>query len=128
MRQLQQELKLLFDVTHNKQNASKSDLMALYRRLISEEYKEFIEEDDGSVKAFKELLDLIWVCIQYANAAGYDLDAGMKLLIKEYESKFRTKEGEFKPIFREDGKLLKNTGFKKLDLTKLGEAIYDINE
>ena len=43
----------------------------------------------------------------------------MKLLIEEYKSKFLDEKGNYSPIFRDDGKLLKNKGFKKLDPTKL---------
>lgn len=117
MKELQGELNKLFQITH--QNASGSDLKDLYKRLISEEYKELTEESSGTPEDFKELCDLVWVCIQYANSCGYDLEAGMRELIKEYESKFYTKEGEYQPMYREDGKLLKNTGFKKADFTKL---------
>ena len=37
----------------------------------------------------------------------------MKELIKEYSSKLWDNEGNFCATFREDGKLLKGTGFKK---------------
>ena len=43
----------------------------------------------------KELCDLIWVCVQYANAWGYDLEAGMNELLKEYSSKFYDSEGNY---------------------------------
>lgn len=115
MKELQGELNKLFQITHP--NASRNDLEGLYKRLISEEYKELTEESSGTSEDFKELCDLIWVCIQYANACDYDLEAGMRELIKEYESKFYTKEGEYQPMYREDGKLLKNTGFKKADFS-----------
>lgn len=113
MKDLQRELNKLFQITHP--NASGSDLESLYKRLITEEYKELTDESSGTPEDFKELCDLLWVCIQYANACGYDLEAGMQELIKEYKSKFYTKEGKYQPLYREDGKLLKNTGFKKAD-------------
>lgn len=118
MKHLQSKLLKLYQQTHSK-DTSGSDLMDLYKRLITEEYKELMDEPKGSDRAFKELCDLIWVCIQYANASGFNLELGMQELIKEYESKFYTKEGKYEPLYREDGKLLKNTGFKKADFSKL---------
>jgi len=91
----------------------------MYTSWIEEEFKEFMAEKDGTSDQFKELCDLIWVCIQKANKQGYDLDKGMQALVDEYCSKFYTKEGKYEPIYREDGKLLKNTGFKKADFKKL---------
>lgn len=117
MKDIQAKLKEAFNVTHEHQ--SQDTLPALYRKLITEEYEEFLAEKDNTPEQFKELCDLLWVCIQFANSLGYDLEAGMNALINEYSSKFFTAEGEFDPIYREDGKLKKNTGFKKADFTKL---------
>lgn len=118
MKHLQSKLLKLYQQTHSK-DTSGSDLRDLYKRLITEEYKELMDEPNGSDRAFKELCDLIWVCIQYANASGFNLELGMQELIKEYESKFYTKEGKYEPLYREDGKLLKNTGFKKANFSKI---------
>lgn len=90
-----------------------------YTAYIKEEFEEFIAEKDGTPEQFKELCDLIWVCIQKANKQGYNLSKGMEALVNEYTSKFYTADGKYEPIYREDGKLLKNTGFKKADFTKL---------
>lgn len=124
MKHLQSKLLKLYQQTHSKDtsgdaNTSGSDLRDLYKRLITEEYKELMDEPNGSDRAFKELCDLIWVCIQYANSSGFNLELGMNELIKEYESKFYTKEGKYEPLYREDGKLLKNTGFKKANFSKI---------
>ena len=69
----------------------------------------------------KELCDLIWVCVQYANVCGYDLERGMNELVSEYSSKFYDSEGNYNPQFREDGKLLKGTGFKKANFEQFFE-------
>lgn len=95
------------------------DKVDCYSNWIKEEYEEFMAEKDGTPEQFKELCDLIWVCIQKANKQGYDLAEGMKALVDEYCSKFYTADGKYEPIYREDGKLLKNTGFKKADFTKI---------
>lgn len=93
----------------------------LYKSLCEEEYNEFKEAviKEGEAEQFKELCDTLWVLIQYANCRGWDLSIGMKALIEEYTSKFYTSEGKYQPLYREDGKLLKNTGFKKADFRGL---------
>lgn len=91
----------------------------LYRKLINEEMQEFIVEPNGTPEQFKELCDLLWVIVQFANQMGYHLESGMQALVEEYRSKFYTVDGRYQPLFREDGKLLKNTGFKKADFARV---------
>ena len=113
---LQEKLKVLFKITHS---GDQSDLKLVYRKCISEEFNELLDEDSNTHEDFKELCDLIWVCVQYANACGYDIEAGMNELIKEYSSKLWDDEGNFCATYREDGKLLKGDHFKKADFEKL---------
>lgn len=115
---LQEKLKVLFKITHS---GDQSDLKLIYRKCISEEFNELLDEDSNTHEDFKELCDLIWVCVQYANACGYDIEAGMNELIKEYSSKLWDDEGNFCATYREDGKLLKGAGFKKADFNKFFE-------
>lgn len=113
---LQEKLKVLFKITHS---GDQSDLNLIYRKCISEEFNELLDEDSNTHEDFKELCDLIWVCVQYANACGYDIEAGMNELIKEYSSKLWDDEGNFCATYREDGKLLKGDHFKKANFDKL---------
>lgn len=113
---LQEKLKVLFKITHS---GDQSDLKLVYRKCISEEFNELLDEDSNTHEDFKELCDLIWVCVQYANACGYDIEAGMNELIKEYSSKLWDDEGHFIATYREDGKLLKGDHFKKANFEKL---------
>ena len=113
---LQEKLKVLFEITHS---GDQSDLKLVYRKCISEEFNELLNEDSNTHEDFKELCDLIWVCVQYANACGYDIEAGMNELIKEYSSKLWDDEGNFCATYREDGKLLKGDHFKKSNFEKL---------
>lgn len=113
---LQEKLKVLFKITHSE---DQSDLKLIYRKCISEEFNELLDEDSNTHEDFKELCDLIWVCVQYANACGYDIEAGMNELIKEYSSKLWDDEGNFCATYREDGKLLKGDHFKKANFDKL---------
>nr|DAR03966.1 MAG TPA: triphosphate pyrophosphohydrolase [Caudoviricetes sp.] len=115
---LQMELSNWFMKTHCRDDQGKDsqlskDYEILYSKCIAEEFKEFLKERSGTPNEMKELCDLIWVCVQYANACGYDLEKGMNELVSEYSSKFYDSEGNYNPQFREDGKLLKGTGFKK---------------
>lgn len=113
---LQEKLKVLFKITHS---GDQSDLKLIYRKCISEEFNELLNEDSNTHEDFKELCDLIWVCVQYANACDYDIEAGMNELIKEYSSKLWDDEGHFIATYREDGKLLKGDHFKKANFEKL---------
>lgn len=113
---LQKKLKVLFKITHS---GDQSDLKLVYRKCISEEFNELLDEDSNTHEDFKELCDLIWVCVQYANACDYDIEAGMNELIKEYSSKLWDDEGNFCATYREDGKLLKGAHFKKANFEKL---------
>ena len=98
---LQKKLKVLFEITHSKQSGA--DLKELYSNWIEEEYKELMAEKPKTHEDFKELCDLIWVCVQYANACDYDIEAGFNELIKEYSSKLWDPDGNFCPTYREDG-------------------------
>lgn len=113
IKETQEQLKELLLITHK--NSKGAYLPKLYSNWITEEYNELMKEEPYTPNDFKELCDLIWVCIQYANACEYDLEKGFEELNKEYNSKFYDKDGHYNPIFRDDGKLLKNTGFKKAD-------------
>lgn len=113
---LQEKLKVLFKITHS---GDQSDLKLVYRKCISEEFNELLDENSNTHEDFKELCDLIWVCVQYANACDYDIEAGMNELIKEYSSKLWDDEGNFCATYREDGKLLKGDHFKKANFEKL---------
>lgn len=123
---LQKELSNWFLKTHCRNDQGKDsqlykDCTILYSKCIAEEFKEFLGERSGTPNDMKELCDLIWVCVQYANACEYDLEAGMNELLKEYSSKFYDSDGNYNPQFREDGKLLKGTGFKKANFEQFFE-------
>lgn len=119
---LQTTLKFLLRQTHGKDvNLGSKENCELYNKLCVEEFREFQQalEFEGEAEQFKELCDTLWVLIQFANCKGWDLTKGMTALVNEYNSKFYTADGEYQPLFREDGKLLKNTGFKKANFKEL---------
>lgn len=115
------QMELLFQLNKTHQHQKNVDLSALYSSWITEEYEELMKEKSGTPEDMKELCDLIWVCIQYANACGYNLEDGIKELFKEYKSKFYDAHGNYNPTYRSDGKLLKGAGFKKANFGKFFE-------
>lgn len=95
----------------------------LYLKLILEEFEEWANEPKDTPEDFKELCDLIWVCIMYAIEHKYPLELGMKALGEEFISKMVDDNGNLCPTYRADGKMLKGEHFKKADFKKLlGEA------
>ena len=81
--------------------------MELRKRLIEEEYAEFLEavEEGDLVNAFKELADLIYVVEGTIVEMGGDGDAVFNEVHRSNMSKL---DENGKAIFREDGKVLKS--------------------
>ena len=79
--------------------------------LIDEEYSEFIEAHYrlDRVDSLKELADLVYVCFQYAANLNWDLDAAMDRI---HESNLSKLGEDGKPIYRDDGKVLKGPNYK----------------
>jgi predicted HAD superfamily Cof-like phosphohydrolase len=109
-----------FQVTNSTKPASRTG----QRTLIVEEFKEFLDAENQLLKDFKvnsadclkELADLVYVCFQYAENLGWDLD---EALDRVHQSNM-TKLGEDgNPIRREDGKVLKGPNYQPPTLTDL---------
>ena len=93
--------------------------------LIAEEFSEFARAHDDAVgfiqndrareAALKELADLVYVCFQYAAAAGWELDEALDRVHKSNLSKLV----DGKPLKREDGKVLKGPNYEPPYLTDL---------
>ena len=94
------------------------------RNLITEEFKEFLEADgmlfrqspEFPANCLKELADLVYLCYQYAANMGWDLDEAM---FRVHESNMSKLDDDGKPIFREDGKVLKGPNYKPPNLEDL---------
>jgi hypothetical protein len=89
--------------------------------LIKEEFKELGEEDfyfiDNDPAVIKEALDLMYVTAQYLNVTiGADK---AKECWDALHANNMSKCVEGKLVKREDGKVLKPEGYKKLDLSEL---------
>lgn len=112
---VQLELNRLLLLTHP--NKTKEELLPLYQAFLKEEFNEYCVavEKEPVADQVKECLDICWIAIQILNLYGVSFEKGMRLLQKEYCSKFYTEDGTYQPLYNESGKLLKNTGFKKMN-------------
>ena len=92
--------------------------------LVIEEFKEFLEAEDQlyrdnptvTEEALKELADLVYVCYQYAENMNWFLDEALN---RVHESNMSKLDEDGKPIYREDGKVLKGPNYKPPTLTDL---------
>ena len=64
----------------------------------------------------KELADLVYVCYQYAANMNWDLDEAMH---RVHESNMSKLDQDGKPIYRDDGKVLKGPNYQPPDLSDL---------
>jgi len=94
------------------------------KNLIVEEFKEFLQaegmlfrtSDQLHADALKELADLVYVCYQYAENMGWFLDEALDRVHKSNMSKL---DEDGKPIYREDGKVLKGPNYAPPNLEDL---------
>jgi predicted HAD superfamily Cof-like phosphohydrolase len=102
----------------------KKNLWDMQRALILEEGSEFLTAADECFadpenmqrreELIKELSDLVFVCYQFAATYGIDLDKAMSLV---FESNLSKLDEQGKPIYREDGKVLKGPNYAPPDLS-----------
>ena len=86
--------------------------------LIVEEFEEFryAQHNEGYEEEAKELADLVYVCYQYAENMGWDLD---EVLSRVHESNMSKLGLDGKPIRRSDGKILKGPNYQPPNLSDL---------
>ena len=97
---------------------------SLQKNLIVEEFKEFIEADyemammdiQSRADCLKELADLVYVCAQYAENMDWDLEQALRRVHRSNMSKLGE---DGKPVYREDGKVLKGPNYQPPDLSDL---------
>jgi predicted HAD superfamily Cof-like phosphohydrolase len=92
--------------------------ISIYEKLINEEYKEFTDSYwEADENRLNEAMDLVWVVLGYCIARGWDVDGAWKELTRANMDKlqFDPATGQLKR--REDGKILKPTGWVKPDMT-----------
>ena len=114
------EFREVYQITNSKTVATRTR----QKNLIIEEFKEFLEaegmlfRDNRQLHAdcLKELADLVYVCYQFAANMGWNLDKAMD---KVHESNMSKLDEYGKPIFREDGKVLKGPNYSPPNLEEL---------
>ena len=113
-----------FRAAYKIMNTNSLETRIRQRNLITEEFKEFLEADgmlfrnnpEFPQNCLKELSDLVYVCYQYAANMGWDLDEAM---FRVHQSNMSKLDDEGKPIYREDGKVLKGPNYKPPNLEDL---------
>ena len=103
---------------HANYPAPENELSELYKKLIMEEYSEFIEADlaNNDVERLDACFDMMWVIIGYMKARGWDCESAWDEGAKSNLSKIDPTTG--KVIRREDGKILKPEGWKPPNFKK----------
>ena len=76
----------------------------------------FRKNNAFKVECLKELADLVYVCYQYAANMGWDLD---ETLHRVHESNMSKLDEDGKPIYRDDGKVLKGPNYAPPNLEDL---------
>lgn len=89
---------------------------ALYEALITEEFHEWCESTDYTHE-LKELADLVYVIYGYANAMGWNLDEALYRVHVNNIGRIKQPDGSIKR--REDGKIIKNPDYPKVNLGDL---------
>ena len=113
-----------FRTQYNLKSSTTKGKRSYQKNLIVEEFKEFLEAEgmlfrkNATIEseALKELADLIYVCYQYAENMGWLLDEALDRVHLSNMSKI---DEEGKPVYREDGKVLKGPNYKPPTLTDL---------
>ena len=113
-----------FRTKYNLRNSQNREKRTYQKTLVIEEFKEFLEAEDHLYRdnptvesdALKELADLVYVCYQYAENMNWFLD---EALHRVHESNMSKLGEDGKPIYREDGKVLKGPNYKPPNLSDL---------
>ena len=113
-----------FRTKYNLRSSQNREKRSYQKMLVIEEFKEFLEAEDllfrdnPTIKAecLKELADLVYVCYQYAENMGWFLDEALDRVHKSNMSKLGE---DGKPVYREDGKVLKGPNYEPPTLTDL---------
>ena len=105
------------DVVYQKVSIDKTK--ALRIKLIREEFQEVmsaIHEKKSKDSILKELCDLVYVCVGFADTFGWNFDEAFNRVHTSNMSKLG-EDGA--PIYRDDGKILKSAQYKEPNLKEL---------
>tara|TARA_R110002020_G_scaffold157668_1_gene340556 strand:+ start:202 stop:585 length:384 start_codon:yes stop_codon:yes gene_type:complete len=94
------------------------ELLVLRKNLIKEEVEEVFEaiKEPHEAHVLKELVDVVVVCVGMADTYGWDFDTAFK---RVHESNMSKLDDDGKPIYREDGKVIKSKNYKAPYLSDL---------
>ncbi len=99
---------------HKAFDLNKSGSVSLWTKLIDEEHEELIGAlEDGFEHTAKELADLLYVTYGLAVYLQLDID---NVFAEVHRSNMSKLGEDGKPIYREDGKVLKGPNYKAPDL------------
>jgi len=98
--------------------ADESDQSKLYKKLIDEEYSEFIEawNENNDVEKIDACFDMMWVIVGYMKSRGWDCESIWDEGAKSNLSKIDLETGFVRR--REDGKILKPDGWQPPNFSK----------
>ncbi len=113
-----------FRKKYNLKSSADRATRSVQQKIIVEEFIEFLEAEgmlfmhgrNHQEHALKELADLVYVCYQYAENMGWFLDEALN---RVHESNMSKLDKDGKPIYRDDGKVLKGPDYKPPDLSDL---------
>jgi predicted HAD superfamily Cof-like phosphohydrolase len=88
-------------------------------KLIQEEFAEvmdavYYKKDEASI--LKELCDLVYVCVGFADTFGWNFDVAFNRVHASNMSKLGK---DSKPLYRNDGKILKSDQYREPSLKNL---------
>lgn len=92
-----------------------AERIALRSNLVAEEFKELINSESCE-EIMKEACDLVYVVLGTFVEFGWDFDEAFR---RVHESNMSKLDENGKPLYREDGKVLKGPNYKKPDLSDL---------
>jgi len=92
-----------------------AERIALRSNLVAEEFKELINAESCE-EIMKEACDLVYVVLGTFVEFGWDFDEAFR---RVHESNMSKLGEDGKPMYREDGKVLKGPNYKKPDLSDL---------
>ena len=97
--------------TYKGNTADDAELLVLRKNLIKEEVSEALEAIDtkDAASVLKELVDIVVVCVGMADTYGWDFDTAFN---RVHHSNMSKLDDDGKPIYREDGKVLKSENYK----------------
>lgn len=98
---------------HSWEKGSDKDMLRF--NLLTEEYEEVADATDP-VNLLKELADLVYVTYGFAATFGWDLDEAVRRVHASNMSKLGA---DGRPIYRDDGKVLKGENYEAPDLKDL---------